>query len=49
MNSAFKFFTELISLINKQSEKEEREAGESSGGFNARKLKIRIHYVKITT
>ena len=37
MNSAFKFFTELISYLNKLSE---------SG---IKRLKIRIQFVKITT
>jgi hypoxanthine phosphoribosyltransferase len=38
MNSAFKFFTELVHFLNKQSEAK----GE-------KRLKIRIRYVKITT
>jgi hypoxanthine-guanine phosphoribosyltransferase len=39
MNSAFKFFADLINYLNKESEK--------SGG--SQKLKIRTRFVKITT
>ena len=39
MNSAFKFFTELIHFINKMSENSQEKE----------KLKIRIRYVKVST